>query len=48
MGSILGLARVHVLMKNSPKARHQLKRIAKLEWNSEEAEDFEGWVGACL
>merc|ERR1711916_51502 len=42
---ILGIARAHVLMRNAPKARQQLKRVAKMDWSHEEAEEYEGaWL----
>lgn len=45
VGIILGLARAYVLLKNSPKARHQLKRVASFPWESDQAEDFESaWL----
>jgi hypothetical protein len=34
-----------MLLKQPPKARNQLKRIAKMEWDSEYSEDFEkSWL----
>ncbi|EGD75688.1 hypothetical protein PTSG_12640 [Salpingoeca rosetta] len=45
VGAILGMARTYMQLKNTPKARHQLKRVTKLEWNSDDAEEFEGaWL----
>ena len=35
------LARAYIVSKNVTKARHQLKRVAKLVWNSEDARYFE-------
>eukprot|EP00043_Microstomoeca_roanoka_P026514 m.11852 g.11852 ORF g.11852 m.11852 type:complete len:1331 (-) comp6680_c0_seq1:160-4152(-) len=45
VGAILGMARAYVLLKNTPKARHQLKRVTKLEWTSDDAQEFEdAWL----
>ena len=34
-----------MLQKKPPKARNQLKRLAKMEWSAEIAEDLEnGWI----
>jgi tetratricopeptide repeat protein 21B len=43
--AILALAQAHILRKETPKARNQLKRISKMAYNSEEAEEFErSWL----
>ncbi|TMW56987.1 hypothetical protein Poli38472_002912 [Pythium oligandrum] len=39
--SLLGLATAYMLTKQQPKARNQLKRIAKMQYNQQLAEDFE-------
>ena len=45
VGPILGMARTYMKLKNTPKARHQLKRVTKFDWRSESAEEFEGaWL----
>ncbi|RDD45285.1 Tetratricopeptide repeat protein 21B [Trichoplax sp. H2] len=43
--ALLGTATAYMFLKQVPKARNQLKKIAKLEWNSANAEDFErSWL----
>uniref|UniRef100_A0A8C0RP99 Tetratricopeptide repeat protein 21B n=1 Tax=Canis lupus familiaris TaxID=9615 RepID=A0A8C0RP99_CANLF len=43
--AILGIATAYVILKQTPRARNQLKRIAKMNWNPIDAEDFEkGWL----
>lgn len=43
--ALVGLATAHQLLKQTPKARNHLKRLAKLPYNSEFADDFErGWL----
>ncbi|XP_047136983.1 tetratricopeptide repeat protein 21B isoform X1 [Hydra vulgaris] len=39
--ALLAMSTCFMLLKQSPKARNQLKRLAKMTWNPEEAEDFE-------
>lgn len=39
--SLLGMATAYMIMKQVPKARNQLKRVAKMQWYSEDADDFE-------
>ena len=35
----------HMIMKQTPRARNQLKRIAKMQWNSHDADEFEqSWL----
>ena len=41
----LALAVAHLFLKQTPKARNQLKRVAKLQFNAIEADAFEGsWL----
>uniref|UniRef100_H2Y5V1 Tetratricopeptide repeat protein 21B n=1 Tax=Ciona savignyi TaxID=51511 RepID=H2Y5V1_CIOSA len=43
--AILGMAVSYVIMKQTPKARNQLKRIVKMQWTAEEADEFEhAWL----
>ncbi|KAJ3038612.1 Tetratricopeptide repeat protein 21B [Rhizophlyctis rosea] len=43
--ALLGMAVGYMLLKQPPKARNQLKRISKMEWTSELADDFErSWL----
>ncbi|KND02289.1 uncharacterized protein SPPG_02764 [Spizellomyces punctatus DAOM BR117] len=43
--ALLGMAVGYMLLKQPPRARNQLKRIAKMEWTSELADDFErSWI----
>eukprot|EP01086_Lenisia_limosa_P014411 TRINITY_DN4488_c0_g1_i1.p1 TRINITY_DN4488_c0_g1~~TRINITY_DN4488_c0_g1_i1.p1 ORF type:complete len:405 (+),score=90.40 TRINITY_DN4488_c0_g1_i1:31-1215(+) len=43
--AILALAVAHLFLKQTPKARNQLKRVAKLQFNAIEADAFEGsWL----
>lgn len=32
--ALLGIATAHMILKQTPKARNQLKRISKLQWNT--------------
>ncbi|CAB4063816.1 TTC21B [Lepeophtheirus salmonis] len=41
VGAILGMATAYQLLKQTPKARNQLKRVAKYSWNFEDAEYLE-------
>ena len=41
VGAILGMAIAHQLLKQTPRARNQLKRVAKHSWNFEDAEYLE-------
>ena len=35
----------HMILKQTPRARNQLKRIAKMRWSSEDADEFEqSWL----
>ncbi|GAB1600375.1 repeat 21B-like, partial [Argonauta hians] len=44
-GALYGMATAYMVQKQVPKARNQLKRIAKLNWSSENAEIIEkGWL----
>ena len=39
------MATAHMMLKQVPRARNQLKRVAKIQWNSEDAEEFEqSWL----
>ena len=41
----LGMAIGHMILKQTPCARNQLKRIAKMQWNSHVADEFEqSWL----
>ncbi|XP_073097695.1 tetratricopeptide repeat protein 21B isoform X1 [Manis javanica] len=43
--ALLGMATAYMILKQTPKARNQLKRIAKMSWNAADAEDFEkSWL----
>ncbi|KAJ1557716.1 Tetratricopeptide repeat protein 21B, partial [Nowakowskiella sp. JEL0078] len=43
--ALFGLAVAHMLLKQPPKARNQLKRIAKMDWSPEFSEYFEkSWL----
>ena len=45
MGAILGIAIAYQLLKQTPRARNQLKRVAKHTWNFEDAEHLErNWL----
>eukprot|EP00051_Salpingoeca_urceolata_P023185 m.390103 g.390103 ORF g.390103 m.390103 type:complete len:1321 (-) comp20074_c6_seq3:93-4055(-) len=45
VGALLGMARCQMLLKQVPKARAHLKVISKMDWNSEDADDFEAaWL----
>ncbi|KAM9306008.1 tetratricopeptide repeat protein 21B [Gastrophryne carolinensis] len=39
--SLLAMATAYMILKQTPKARNQLKRIAKMNWNPADAEEFE-------
>lgn len=41
MPALLGMATAYMILKQTPRARNQLKRIAKMNWNPAEAEEFE-------
>lgn len=41
VGPILGLATAHIHLKQTQKAKNQLKRVAKNQWNFEDAEFLE-------
>lgn len=41
VGAILGIATAQQLLKQTPRARNQLKRVAKHSWNFEDAEYLE-------
>jgi len=43
--SLLGMATAYTMLKQTPRARNQLKRITKIPWNSEDSNDFEkSWL----
>ncbi|KAB0381053.1 hypothetical protein FD755_008837, partial [Muntiacus reevesi] len=43
--ALLGMATAHMILKQTPRARNQLKRIAKMNWNPIDAEEFErSWL----
>ncbi|XP_071507875.1 tetratricopeptide repeat protein 21B-like [Diadema antillarum] len=43
--ALLGVATAYMMLKQTPRARNQLKRIAKMEWNPVDAEEFEkSWL----
>ncbi|XP_003478712.1 tetratricopeptide repeat protein 21B [Cavia porcellus] len=43
--ALLGMATAYMILKQTPKARNQLKRIAKMNWNAIDAEEFEkSWL----
>lgn len=42
---LLGVATAHMLLKQVPRARNQLKRLSKMTWTSADAEDLEkSWL----
>ena len=41
VGAVLGMATAYMLLKQTPRARNQLKRVAKYSWNFEDAEHLE-------
>ncbi|XP_008061219.1 tetratricopeptide repeat protein 21B [Carlito syrichta] len=43
--ALLGMATAYMILKQTPKARNQLKRISKMNWNAIDAEEFEkSWL----
>ncbi|XP_007945909.1 tetratricopeptide repeat protein 21B [Orycteropus afer afer] len=43
--ALLGMATTYMILKQTPRARNQLKRIAKMNWNPIDAEEFEkSWL----
>uniref|UniRef100_A0A8C5LIB4 Tetratricopeptide repeat protein 21B n=1 Tax=Jaculus jaculus TaxID=51337 RepID=A0A8C5LIB4_JACJA len=43
--ALLGMATAYMILKQTPRARNQLKRIAKMTWNPVDAEEFEkSWL----
>ena len=43
--ALLAMAQAYILLKQVPKARTQLKRLAKVPWTVDEAEDLEkSWL----
>ncbi|XP_040296219.1 tetratricopeptide repeat protein 21B [Bufo bufo] len=39
--ALLGMATAYMILKQTPRARNQLKRISKMNWNPTDAEEFE-------
>ncbi|XP_075036827.1 tetratricopeptide repeat protein 21B isoform X1 [Mixophyes fleayi] len=39
--ALLGMATAYMILKQTPRARNQLKRISKMNWNPVDAEEFE-------
>ncbi|XP_048871259.1 tetratricopeptide repeat protein 21B isoform X2 [Brienomyrus brachyistius] len=43
--ALLGMATAYMIQKQTPRARNQLKRIAKMNWNAIDADEFEkSWL----
>ncbi|KAJ8385445.1 hypothetical protein AAFF_G00188970 [Aldrovandia affinis] len=43
--ALLGMATAYMILKQTPRARNQLKRIAKMSWNDIDADEFEkSWL----
>uniref|UniRef100_A0A8C9WIP1 Tetratricopeptide repeat domain 21B n=1 Tax=Scleropages formosus TaxID=113540 RepID=A0A8C9WIP1_SCLFO len=43
--ALLGMATAYMILKQTPRARNQLKRIAKMSWNVIDADEFEkSWL----
>ncbi len=42
VSALLGIATAHMILKQTPRARNQLKRIAKMQWNSQVS--LTGWL----
>ncbi|XP_064019914.1 tetratricopeptide repeat protein 21B isoform X2 [Pogoniulus pusillus] len=43
--ALLGMATAYMILKQTPRARNQLKRISKMSWNPIDAEEFEkSWL----
>ncbi|KAL4636202.1 tetratricopeptide repeat protein 21B [Arapaima gigas] len=43
--ALLGMATAYMILKQTPRARNQLKRIAKMNWNVIDADEFEkSWL----
>uniref|UniRef100_S4RS46 Tetratricopeptide repeat domain 21B n=1 Tax=Petromyzon marinus TaxID=7757 RepID=S4RS46_PETMA len=43
--ALLGMATAFMILKQTPRARNHLKRVGKMTWNPEEAEEFErSWL----
>ncbi len=38
---LMGIATAYMLLKQTPRARNQLKRVSKMAWTSDDAEEFE-------
>ncbi|KAK2562076.1 Tetratricopeptide repeat protein 21B [Acropora cervicornis] len=45
VSALLGMATAYMYLKQTPRARNQLKRIAKMNWNAWDADEFErSWL----
>lgn len=45
MPALLAMATAYMMLKQSPRARNQLKRIAKMNWSNVDADEFEkSWL----
>ena len=45
VGALYGMAAAYMVLKQTPRARNQLKRVGKNTWNMEDAEDLEkSWL----
>lgn len=43
--ALLAMATAYMILKQTPRARNQLKRIAKMNWNIRDADEFEkSWL----
>lgn len=43
--ALLAMATAYMMLKQTPRARNQLKRIAKMNWNIADADEFEkSWL----
>lgn len=43
--ALLAMATAYMILKQTPRARNQLKRIAKMNWNIIDADEFEkSWL----
>ena len=40
MGALYGMAAAYMVLKQTPRARNQLKRVAKAGWNMEVRSNF--------
>lgn len=43
--ALLAMATAYMMLKQTPRARNQLKRVAKMNWNTADADEFEkSWL----